>query len=139
MQGDQAAGIPELRAAAAEDPAWPNARAVLATAEMLDGNREVAFAIAKAALADDATAYQAANVLIETAPDAMTIDELEASIPTALQSRVDVLLTLAHRAREKGEAVCRRNFIERAASLFPKDWRVLAAQVGSSDRASIRA
>jgi tetratricopeptide (TPR) repeat protein len=128
MQGNQAAGIPELRAAAAEDPAWPNARAVLATAEMLDGNREVAFAIAKAALADDATAHQAANVLIETAPDAMTTDELEASIPTALQSRVDVLLTLAHRAREKGEVVCRRNFIERAASLFPKDWRVLAAQ-----------
>jgi hypothetical protein len=128
MQGNQAAGVPELRAAAAEDATWPNARAVLATAEMLDGNREVAFVVAKAALADDPTAHQAANVLIETAPDAMTIAELEASIPAALQSRMDVLLTLAHRAREKGDGSCRRNLIARAASLFPKDWRVLAAQ-----------
>ena len=128
MMGDQAAGVLELRAAAAEDPTWPNARAVLATAEMLDGNREAAFAIAKAALADDPGGHQAANVLIATAPDAMKIAELEASIPVALQSRMDVLLTLAHRARVKGDSACRRNFVARAATLFPKDWRVLAAQ-----------
>jgi tetratricopeptide (TPR) repeat protein len=128
MMGDQAAGVLELRAAAAEDPTWPKARAVLASAEMLDGNREAAFAIAKSALADDPDAHQAANVLIATAPDAVKITELETLIPVALQSRMDVLLTLAHRAREEGDGACRRNFVARAAMLFPTDWRVLAAQ-----------
>jgi cellulose synthase operon protein C len=128
MLGNHAAGVMELRAAAAEDPTWPNARGVLATAEMLDGNREEAFAIAKAALADDQTGHQAANVLIATAPDTMDIGELEGCIPAALQSRMDVLLTLAHRARDKGDSVSRKNFVDRAATMFPKDWRVLAAQ-----------
>jgi hypothetical protein len=61
MLGDQASGVLELHAAAAEDPTWPNARAVLATAEMLDGNREAAFVMAKAALAEDQSGYQAAR------------------------------------------------------------------------------
>jgi tetratricopeptide (TPR) repeat protein len=128
MLGDQTSGVLELRAAAAEDPTWPNARGVLATAEMLDGNREAAFGIAKSALAEDQSGYQAANVMIATAPDNMSIAELEASIPPDLQSRVDVLLTLIHWARVRGDSVSGRNFVTRAASLCPRDWRVLAAQ-----------
>ncbi len=41
--GDTSGAIPELRAAAAEDPAWPNARAILAQTELLEGNRKRAF------------------------------------------------------------------------------------------------
>lgn len=128
MLGDKAAAILELRASAAEDPTWPNARAVLATAQMLDGEREKAFATAEAALAEGPVAHQAAMVLIETAPDETTVTELEARIPAALRERVDVLLTLALRARNTKESASRESLIARATTPFPKDWRVLAAQ-----------
>ena len=128
MMGDKAAAIMELRASAAEDASWPNARAVLATAEMYEGNREKAFAIAEAALAENPAAHQAATVLIETAPDATTIADLEARIPAALKERIDVLLNLAFRARDAKDSASRESLIGRAATLFPQDWRVLAAQ-----------
>ncbi len=128
MLGDQASGVLQLRAAGAEDPTWSNARAVFATAEMLDGNQEVAFSVARAALADNPDSFQAANVLIATATDEMSIAELEASIPVGLQSRMDVLLTLTHCARTKKDSASRGKFLTRATTLFPNDWRVLAAQ-----------
>ena len=126
--GDKIAAIPELRAAAAEDPEWPNARAMLATAELLEGNRDEAFEIAEAALAQNPTAHQAAMVIIQTAPSVASIAEIEARIPTTLRERVDVLLTLAHRARDSGEVASRQDLVARAANLFPNDWRVQAAQ-----------
>ncbi len=128
MLGDKAAAISELRASAAEDPTWPNARAVLATAQMLDGEREKAFATAEAALVESPASHQAATVLIETAPDATTVAELESRIPAALKERMDVLLTLALRARDAEDSASRESLIGRAVILFPKDWRVLAAQ-----------
>jgi tetratricopeptide (TPR) repeat protein len=128
MLGDTVAAIPELRASAAEDPTWPNARAVLATAQMLDGEREKAFATAVAALAESPAAHQAATVLIQTAPDETIVTELEARIPAALKERIDVLLTLALRARDTKDSASRESLIGRAVTLFPKDWRVLAAQ-----------
>jgi tetratricopeptide (TPR) repeat protein len=126
--GDTPAAIAELRASAAEEPTWPNARAVLATAEMYEGNREKAFAIAEAALAENPAAHQAATVLIETAPNSTTVADLEARIPAALRGRLDVLLILANRARDTKDSASRASLIARAATLFPKDWRVLSAQ-----------
>jgi len=128
MLGDTPAAIAELRASAAEDPTWPNARAVLATAEMYEGNHEKAFAIAEAALAENPAAHQAATVLIGTAPNATTIADLEARIPAALKGRLDVLLILANRARDTKDNASQESLIARAATLFSKDWRVLSAQ-----------
>ena len=125
--GDRTAAIADLRAAAAEDPAWPNARAVLATAEALDGNRDAALAIAKEALAADSGAHQATTVIIEAMPDTVSIADLEARIPAAHLQRLDVLLTFAQRARDLGDKDARARFLARASELFPQDWRVYAA------------
>ena len=126
--GDTLGAIPELRAAAVEDPTWPNARAILAHAELLEGNRERAFEISEAALREDPTAGLAATTMITAAADSTSIHELQERIPAALQQRVDVLLSLAYRAREIGDNAARHGLIERAASFSPRDWRVLAAQ-----------
>src|SRR6266404_2409969 len=126
--GDKARSIAELRQAAAEDPTWPNAQAILATAEMLDGHREIAFEIAKTALAMDSGSQQAAIVIVESAPVETTTTELQAMVPPAHMQRLDMLLTFAQRARQAGENALRTDFVARAATLFPQNWRVLAVQ-----------
>jgi tetratricopeptide (TPR) repeat protein len=126
--GDRARAIAELRAAAAEDPAWPKARAVLATAELLDGNRETAFEIAQATLGQDSSVQQAVTVMVEAEPESMTVAALRARIPPVHLERRDILLALVQHARRVSDGAAREELISRAVALYPQDWRVLAAQ-----------
>jgi tetratricopeptide (TPR) repeat protein len=126
--GDTLLAIPELRAAAAEEPELPNARACMSLAMMLEGDRSAAYALAERALKDDPQSHQAAFVLIEAAPDEMPLAELEAKIPAALSACLDILLNLAARARSAKDVAARGRLLETAGRLFPEDWRTLAAQ-----------
>lgn len=128
MLGDKGAAIADLRAAVTEDPAWPKARAVLATAEALDGHPEVARAIAEEALAADSDAQQAVAVIIGTAPPDVSITELERRIPAVHLEKLDILLAFEQRAREHGDDEARSRFLSRAKERFPNDWRVLEAE-----------
>jgi tetratricopeptide (TPR) repeat protein len=87
--GDLPAAIQYFRNAYGADPEWPNARAILAIAELLEGNTAWAFERAKQALADDPSSYHAAAVIIDTAPKEVGVATLEALIPIGLRDRVD--------------------------------------------------
>jgi tetratricopeptide (TPR) repeat protein len=126
--GDTAKAMAELRAAAAEDPAWPPAQAILATAELLEGKREDAYAIAKEVLSADSSVQQASLVMLDAAPDSMALTTLEAEIPPAHRERIDVLIALAQRARRLGDTFARDRLLADAMQRDAHDWRVLATE-----------
>jgi len=128
MLGHKADAIADLRTSAAEDPAWPPAQAVLATAELLDGQKDKAYATAKRALAADSSAHQASLVILEAAPDTLSLAELEAEIPLAHRERADILLSLARRARTLHDGAARVRYLAEADKRHGQDWRVLEAQ-----------
>lgn len=120
--------IAELRAAADEDPSWPGAKAVRATAEFLAGDRDRAYSLAREALSEDPTAHQAATLIAQTAPDSATIAELLGQLPAVHMEKIDLILTFVERARRIGDVQAQKDLTVRAVSLAPNDWRVLAMQ-----------
>jgi cellulose synthase operon protein C len=126
--GDEPKGIAAFRAAYAADPGWAGAKAALANAELLEGNKERAFELAKEALAAEPAAHHAAAPLIEGAPANLTISEIEDLLPKSVQERFDVSILLANRARASGDQITRKRFVDRAVKAAPNDWRVLGAQ-----------
>lgn len=119
--------IAEFRAAYAEDPTWPNAKAFLATAELIEGRCVKAFNLAKEVLNEDPTSHQAVTVLLDAAPSDASLNELEGLIPTALKERFDVNLGLSLRARKTGQVADAQRFSRKAFELAPDDWRTLSS------------
>ncbi len=128
VMGEIDAAIVDMRAAYAEDPTWPGARAILATAEVHSGNRERALELAKVVLNEDPTVAQAAIVVADCAPESLSLAKIEAMLPEALREQPNILLTLAQRARVREDATSQNAYLARVAVRFPDDWRVLAAQ-----------
>jgi cellulose synthase operon protein C len=89
--GDLPAAVKDFRDAYAAAPNWSNARAILALAELLDGDTASAYSRASEVLTEDQTSYHAAAVVIDTAPPDVTVAELEARVPEGLRNRVDIL------------------------------------------------
>jgi tetratricopeptide (TPR) repeat protein len=125
--GDSAAAVHEFRAAHAEDPDWPNARAILATAELLEGHSATAFDLGKRALADDTTSHQAAAIVIDAAPPQVDIASLEVLIPANLRERFDILLCLSLRARKSSDFASAEAYARRAIDLRPNDLRATSS------------
>jgi tetratricopeptide (TPR) repeat protein len=121
--GDEAAAISGFRLAYAEAPDFPPARAVLATAQLLDGERLGAFDTAIKALSEDATCEQAALIALQAAPAATTNLELEALLPASLVAKPMVLVVLASRARLRGEIEEALRYAEAAYGRDPENWR----------------
>jgi hypothetical protein len=109
------------------DPAWPNARAFQAIAELLEGHPTAAFERAKQALVDDPTSHHAAAVIIDAAPGEMGINELQALIPEGLRNRAEVSLGLSLRARKYEDFPVAEDFARRALAAYPNDIRALGA------------
>ena len=124
--GDPSAAIQDFRDAHAADPEWTNARAILAIAEFLEGNGPSAFELAKRAIATDQTSYHAAAVIIETAPEGVGLEDLEALVPAGLRDRVDITVGLALRAWKRGAPVKAEEYARRALDLAPRDLRALS-------------
>jgi len=125
--GNLPAGIQDFRDAYAADPDLPNAKAILAIAELLAGDGASAFEHAKEVIAVDPTSYHAAAVILDTAPKDTTLDELEALVPAALHDRVDVQIGFALRARKSGEIMRAESYAKRAVALGPDDLRAISA------------
>jgi len=116
------------------DPEWPNAIAILATARLVGGDREGAYAQAVAALARDAECVQAVSVLIDAAPDAMDLSAVEARVPQALRSQVHIAVSLSVRATRLGDHKAALAYAQQAYELDAEDWRSLSALAETSLR-----
>jgi tetratricopeptide (TPR) repeat protein len=125
--GDLTTAAQDFRYAYAAAPEWSNARAILAVAELLEGNPASAFSRATEVLAEDPTSYHAAAVVIDTAPDGTTVAELEARVPEGLRNRVDILIGLSLRARKNGDATKAEEYARRAVEVGPNDLRALSS------------
>ena len=97
LLGSRDVAIQEMHAAYAEDPEWPGARAILATAKLLGGEQQQAFDLACAVLAEDPTARQAVAVIIDAAPPKYAAADIEALIPKDLRDQVDTCLLYTSR------------------------------------------
>ena len=125
--GDIFTAAKDFREAHSADPEWPGAQAILAIAELLDGNRDAAFERAKHVLSIDQNSYHAAAVIMDTAPADMGLAELEALIPAGLQERIDIPIGLSLRARKAGDFVAAEKYARRALTLKSDDLRALAS------------
>jgi cellulose synthase operon protein C len=125
--GDLSTAIRNFRDAYAAEPQWPNARAILAIAELLEGNATAAYDRAKEAIAADQTSYHAAAVIVDTAPQELRLDEIEALIPEGLRDRVDILIGLSLRARKNGDSSKAEEYSRRAGARGPTDIRALSS------------
>ncbi|MGO8867618.1 MAG: PIN domain-containing protein [Alphaproteobacteria bacterium] len=123
IMGETDAAVRYFRAAHMEEPDWAGARAILATAELIDGNLSRAYDLAKGVLIDDSTSDRAAAVLLEAAPTEISLTDLEALIPQELKRRFDIVLNFAIRARKTGNAAASQAYAERAFDMQPEDWR----------------
>lgn len=124
--GELPEAIEEFRKAHASAPDWPSARASLAVAELLDGNRESAFDISKEVLAADPTLHHAAAVLIDAAPAGMRVEDIEPLVPPGLRERVDIAMGLVLRARKANDPATAEAYARRALEKYPDDLRVLS-------------
>ena len=123
MLGDEQTAIREFRSAHGVDFDRPGARALLALAQLLSGERECAFATAKQVLSDDPTCEQAATVLPVAASLDLSLANLEALIPEALLDKWDVLLGLVTASRRRGDEAAALAFAKKAHLRAPEDWR----------------
>ena len=125
--GDLPTAAQDFRDAYAAAPKWSNARAILALAELLEGDTASAYSRAVEVLAEDSTSYHAAAVIIDAAPAEVTAAELEARVPTGLRNRVDILIGLSLRARKNGDATKAEEYARRAVGVGPNDLRALSS------------
>jgi len=125
--GDEAAAIALFREAYEAYPEFSNARATMAMVHLFEGERPEAFEMASAALADDPSSARTAGIVLDTAPEDMTLDELAALIQPDLLDDVEIKLHLAIKAHTLGDAEASRRFAEDAFARAPDDWRTLSA------------
>jgi cellulose synthase operon protein C len=125
--GDLPTAIQDFREAHAADPKWPSARAILAIAELLEGNSTSAFERAKQALADDPASRHAAAVIIDAAPRDLGVTAVEALIPVSLRDHVDIALGLSLRARKDSDFKAAEAYSRRAIALQSNDLRALSS------------
>jgi len=125
--GDEAAAIAFFREAYEAHPEFANARATMAMVHLFEGERAKAFEMASAALADDPTSARTAGIVLDTAPEDMTLDELTALIQPDLLDDVEIKLHLAIKAHHLGDVDANRRFAEEAYTRAPDDWRASSA------------
>jgi tetratricopeptide (TPR) repeat protein len=129
--GNREIAIYECRSAYAEDPEWPAARAILATALVLEGELQQAFDMACQVLTEDPTAHQAVAVLVDAAPAELTAADIKELIPEDLRNHVDALLGLSMYAHKQGDYTASESYARRALDIRQDDWRPLATHAGA--------
>ncbi len=81
----------------AEHPHYPGAKAILATARMLQGCRNEAHELAVTALTEDPELVRAAGIIVETEDRSVSTEELKAKLSGQTLSKWEVQLALARR------------------------------------------
>lgn len=128
QMGDYAGAARDFRASALFDPTWPHAMAIAALADLLEDNKTEAFAASQAALVADPASAQAASVLVASAPDSLSVDEIEALLPAEVELSGDLLINLHNRASRLGDPVLAGKFADLALADDPDDWRAHSAR-----------
>ena len=121
--GDTASAVAGYRDAYAQAPDFPMARAVLATAQLLDGEQAGSFATASQALLEDPSCEQAAMIVVQAAPSTIGMRDLEALLPGPMLAKPSVLVVLSTAARTRGDMAAAHRLAEAAYRLNPEDWR----------------
>jgi tetratricopeptide (TPR) repeat protein len=117
-----AEGIAILKEAYAQDPEHPGAKALLATAQVLDGNHGQALTLARDVLSIDPSSEQSALVLIEAAPVEMKVDEVRSLIPQQLRRNLTIILGLCLHAQAHGDHAEARALAEEAYCRDQESW-----------------
>ena len=118
--------ITEFQLAYQEAPELPAAQASLATALLLQGEMNKAFEYAEKVLEQEKTNLQAACVILETAPDALSAATVKGLLPVEIHNKKEVLLGLSTRASISGEAKEAEVYARAALQSAPSDWHALA-------------
>ncbi len=125
--GDFDQAIEYFKRAHAEDPRWPGARAILATAHLMEGDKPAAFILAMGVLAEDPTSEQAAIVVIDSAPEDQSAADIEELIPSSQRKLLAVLMGLSIRARTAGDLARAQAYARQALEGRDGDWRPMSA------------
>ena len=75
----------------------------------------------------DPTSYHAAAVIMDTAPQEVGFDAIEALVPTGLRDRIDILVGLSLRAWKSRELTKAEHYARQAVARGPTDLRALSA------------
>jgi tetratricopeptide (TPR) repeat protein len=105
--------------AKAHQPQDEEARSLEAMAFHLLGNRDEAFRLANAVLADYRYSMLAIAVAVRSAPSSMSFSEVERAVPAAARNAIDVLHALAWRAAEGGDFVTAEKIARQILALRP--------------------
>ena len=115
-----------FRQAGEEIPEEADGLAVLATAEMIEGDYVAAVDLSRQALDLKPDCERAAGVLLENAPKDASWEDLQASLSKDLKQRAEVLVALAERAALQGETKESNQLLKSAIRRDPENWLVLA-------------
>lgn len=124
--GGEIEAIAAFTQAHAVYPEYPNARATLAVAKTLQGERDEALALAKTAIADDPTSRRAAGVILDMMPQGTPMAEVIAALPADILQHFEIKIGLSLRAHREGDSASALRFAEEANALKPDDWRTLS-------------
>lgn len=124
--GNETEAITAFTNAHAAYPEYPNARATLAVAKILEGDREEALRLAKSALADDPASQRAAGVIIDVMPPGTPIADVESALTVDVLEHFEVKIGLSLRAHREGDCDSALRFAQAAHRLKPDDWRALS-------------
>ncbi|EAQ04630.1 hypothetical protein OB2597_05090 [Pseudooceanicola batsensis HTCC2597] len=123
--GDYPATCASFREAHDELPEEPDGIAILASAEMLEGDHNKAFELAQQALAGDKDSERAAGVRVETAPAELPWQDVQSLLPDKFQQKPMVLMALAERALAQGDTKEAKKLSSSALRREPENWRIL--------------
>jgi cellulose synthase operon protein C len=125
--GDEARAISLFHEAFAAHPEYPNARATEAMALTLEGKREEAEPIARAAYEADRSSSRNASIWIDTMEPGTPVAQIEAVLSPDILDNFDIQLHLALQSHENGDPAGHRAHAEAALRIAPEDWRAMSA------------
>jgi tetratricopeptide (TPR) repeat protein len=126
FMGEEAEAAALYREAHAAHPTFANAKATLAMAMLIEGDRSGAFDLAREAVADDTSSVRNASILIDTAPADLPTADLQTLLVPELLTDVDIRLRLAAHAGIAGEIALHKTLSEELFEAAPDDWRAMA-------------
>ncbi|MDR3490331.1 MAG: hypothetical protein P4M05_36350 [Bradyrhizobium sp.] len=125
--GAETDAVVAFEAAYAAYPDYANARATLALAKILQGNRSEGLALAREVFTDDPTSRRAAGIIIETMPPGAPMHDIEASLSPDVLGHFEINLALSIRAHQGSDSTNALHYAEQALRLQPDNWRTLSA------------
>lgn len=126
MLGRRSEAGDHFRNAGDEIPEEGDGLAVLATAKMIEGDYAAAVDLSRQALDSNPDSERAAGVLVETAPQDVSWEELQGYLPEKFRQDPELLIALAERASGHGKEKDANRLTKSAIRRASGNWLVLA-------------